>query len=55
MINTTVYTLLENRGYEEKSDAYEHIRLWYSHLKGVTAYYDNGRWFIVQSKALANL
>ncbi|MBP3254905.1 MAG: hypothetical protein J6M60_00215 [Clostridia bacterium] len=53
MLDLKNYVLLENKGYEEKADAYEHIRLWYSHLKGVTTYFSNGRWFIVQSLALA--
>lgn len=52
MIDTKNYILLENEGYANKSDAYNHIRLWYTHMSGVTTYYDNGMWYIVQSKAL---
>lgn len=54
MINTKNYSLLETEGYTNKIEAYENIRLWYSHLSGVTAYYDNGKWYIVQSKVLAS-
>ena len=52
MIDTKHYSLVELRGYESKTEAYEHIRLWYSTLKGVTTYYDDGLWYIVQSNAL---
>lgn len=52
MIDTKNYILLENEGYINKADAYNHIRLWYTHMNGVTTYYDNGKWYIVQSKAL---
>lgn len=52
MIDTKNYTILEYQGYADKSDAYAHIRLWYSDASGVTTYYDNGLWYIVQSKAL---
>lgn len=53
MINTKNYILLENKGYEEKNEAYSIIRLCYSHMRGVTTYYDDGLYYIVQSKALA--
>lgn len=52
MIDTKNYILLESEGYADKSEAYAHIRLFYSEMKGVTTYYDNGMWYIVQSKAL---
>ena len=52
MIDTRHFILLENNGYANKSDAYAIIRVGYSYLKGVTTYYDNGLWYIVQSKAL---
>ena len=55
MINTKYYTKLENTGYKTKSDAYDVIRICYSHLKGVTTYYDEGKYYIVQSKVIANL
>ena len=54
MNNTKNYSLLETEGYTNKIEAYEHIRLWYSHLSGVTVYHDNGKWYIVQSKVLAS-
>ena len=50
MIDTKHYTLIDCRGYENKSDAYDTIRKFYSDLKGVTTYYDKGLWYIVQSK-----
>ena len=46
------YSLLEAEGYTDKAEAYNHIRIWYSNMRGVTTYYDNGLWYIVQSKAL---
>ena len=52
MIDTKNYILLEARGYASKREAHDHIRIWYGHMKGVTTYYDNGKWYIVQSKAL---
>lgn len=52
MINTRNYIVLENRGYQSKTEAYEQIKIWYSHMNGVTTYFDNGLWYIVQSKAL---
>ena len=51
MINTRNYILMEATGYESKTEAYDHIKLWYSHLNGVTTYFDEGLWYIVQSKA----
>ena len=52
MIDTRHYTLIEAKGYESKTEAYEHIRLWYSGWNGVTTYYDYGLWYIVQINAL---
>lgn len=52
MVDTKNYSLLENEGYTDKSMAYEQIRSCYSNMNGVTTYYDNGLWYIVQSKAL---
>jgi len=52
MIDNKNYILVEGNGYANKSEAYDTIRLCYSTLKGVTTYYDNGLWYIVQSKAL---
>lgn len=52
MIDTKNYILVEGNGYNNKSEAYDTIRLCYSTLKGVTTYYDNGLWYIVQMKAL---
>lgn len=52
MIDTKNYDLLETQGFTKKSEAYDHIRIWYGHMKGVTTYYDDGKWYIVQSKAL---
>ena len=52
MIDEKHYELLDSQGYANKSDAYDIIRVCYSHLSGVTTYYDNGLWYIVQSKAL---
>ena len=52
MIDTRNYSILESVGYADKTEAYEHIRLFYSGVNGVTTYYDNGMWYIVQSKAL---
>ena len=52
MIDTKNYVLVEGNGYDNKSEEYDTIRLFYSTLKGVTTYYDNGLWYIVQMKAL---
>ena len=52
MIDTRHYTLIEAKGYESKTEAYEHIRLWYSGWNGVTTYYDYGLWYIVQINPL---
>lgn len=52
MLDTKNFILLETEGYADKTEAYNHIRIWYSHMKGVTTYYDDGLWYIVQSKAL---
>lgn len=52
MIDTRNYIVLESEGYQSKTEAYTHIKLWYSHLNGVTTYFDEGLWYIVQSKAL---
>lgn len=50
MIDTKNYVLVEMSGYSNKSEAYDTIRLLYSNLSGVTTYYDNGLWYIVQAK-----
>ena len=47
MIDTKNYILLENEGYVNKADAYNQIRLWYTHMNGVTTCYDDGKWYIV--------
>lgn len=52
MVDTKNYIIVESEGYEDKSAAYDSIRICYAHLKGVTTYYDNGLWYIVQSKAM---
>ena len=52
MIDTRHYTLIEGNGYKEKSEAYDVIRICYSTLEGVTTYYDNGLWYIVQMNCL---
>lgn len=50
------YYVLETEGYEVKSEAYEQIRMNYSHMKGVTTYQgEDGLWYIVQSKLLSTL
>ncbi len=46
------FILLEEKGYTHKNEAYDRIRFWYSHLSGVTAYYAEGLWYIVQSKSM---
>lgn len=46
MIDTKNYILLENEGYVNRAEAYNHIRLWYTHMNGVTTYYDDGKWYI---------
>ena len=46
------YTLLELNGYTKKSEAYEKIKICYSNLSGVTTYFDNGLWYIVQMNCL---
>lgn len=51
-INTDLYDLLSIFGYENKSDAYDTIRTSYSDMSGVTTYFADGMWYIVQSKAL---
>ena len=48
-MNESKFIFLEKRGYVEKVDATEHIRLWYSGRKGVTLLLKNERWFIVQA------
>lgn len=50
MIDTKHYILLDAIGYAEKSDAYDTIRVFYNDFEGVTTFYDNGLWYIVQSK-----
>ena len=56
MIDTKNYTLIETQGYENKSEAYDVIRALYSHMSGITTYYDNnGKYYIVQSNILKNL
>lgn len=52
MIDTRHYILLDIKGYDSQSEAYEQVKIWYSHMNGVTTYFDNGLWYIVQSKAL---
>ncbi|MEE0866552.1 MAG: hypothetical protein U0L98_07195 [Clostridia bacterium] len=52
MINTKLYTVLDSEGYTTKDEAYAVIRMCYEEMSGVTTYYDNGLWFIVQSKTL---
>ena len=55
MINTKYYKILDSTGYKNKTDAYDVIRICYGHLKGVTTYYDEGKYYIVQSKVIANV
>lgn len=45
MIDTRHYILLDIKGYDSKSEAYE-----YSHINGVTTYFDGGLWYIVQAR-----
>lgn len=55
MIDTKRYDIIENNGYPNKGEAYEVIEKYYSNMNGVTTYNDNGLWYIVQSKILANM
>ncbi len=43
------YVVLEEEGYTNPIEAKENILLWYSHLKGVTTHFNDGKWYIVQS------
>jgi hypothetical protein len=52
MIDTGHFAYIEMCGYETKEEAYEVINKLYSNLDGVTTYYDDGLWYIVQAKAL---
>ena len=54
MIDTKNYILIEQEGYENKTEAYNTIRVLYSQMSGITTYYDNGKYYIVQSKVLRN-
>lgn len=54
MIDEKRYTLLDFQPYSKTSDAYEDIKRFYSHLTGVTVYPDGGKYYIVQSKLLAD-
>ena len=50
------YRVLYWHGFNEKSQAYDYILKhddYFGSLKGVTTYYDQGKWFIVQSKTIA--
>ena len=49
MINSQLYTLLDFEGFKIKEDAYRKIDSFYKDLKGVTVYFDDGLWYIVQS------
>ncbi|MCI8518945.1 MAG: hypothetical protein HFJ51_02275 [Clostridia bacterium] len=51
-IDTDRYQLLDGTGYLDKTEAYDTIRIMYSHLQGVTTYFSDGLWYIVQNKAL---
>ena len=56
VIDTKNYKLIDSQGYDTRDEAYEWIRALYIHLPGVTTYYGrDGKWYIVQSKALANI
>lgn len=55
MINEKYFKILDKEGFSKKTEAYETIRLWYSHVDAVTTCYDDGRWYIVQSKILASM
>lgn len=55
MIDTKHYEILENFGYENKSEAYDVIAVRYAEMKGVTIYPDGGLYYIVQSKTIRNL
>ena len=52
MIDTKNFILVDDFGFVHKPDAYDTLRAFYRDLPGITTYYDNGRWYIVQSKAL---
>ena len=52
MIDPNQYIILEQFGYNNKTEAYDCIRIRYAGMNGVTVYYDNGKWYIVQCKAL---
>lgn len=53
MIDTKRYTLLVMEGYTNKAEAYNVINVYYADMPGVTTFFDNGLWYIVQSKALS--
>lgn len=55
MINTNIYDIIEEDGYLNKDEAYEIAQIYLINKKGVTTYFDNGLWYIVQSKILAEM
>ena len=48
MPTSNYFSLVENTAYHEKSEACNVINTLYSHMSGVTTYYESGKWFIVQ-------
>lgn len=50
MIDFVNFVLLESQGYSDISEAMDIMRTYYSHLNGVTVYFDDGLWYIVQNK-----
>lgn len=53
MIDTKHYEIVEDIGYTNKHDAYSQIKQCYEGIKGMTAVFDEGEWYIVKSKMLA--
>ena len=52
MIDTRNFEILESEGYSDKSEAYLVIEMRYYGMRGVTTYYDDGLYYIVQSKSM---
>lgn len=55
MIDTKRYDIIDNNGYPNREEAYEVAKIYSGYMNGITTYRDNGLWYIVQSKILANM
>lgn len=57
-MNNEIYDLIDDNcgeGFESKDEAYKEIRQGYVGIPGITAFCEDERWYIVQSKVMKDI